>query len=203
MSSLLLIRHGEVQGIDPPIFRGRTELALTPKGARQAEMTRDHLHQHGALDAIYCSPLSRCVLTAGTIAQPFGLKPIQHPGLTDIDYGVWSSRPVEEVAERWPSEAILWKTAPHTIRIPEAESLQEVAARATDALVTISNAHPTGTVSIVTHDSVIRVLLCHLSGLPLSSYWLFNPSPCGVSLVDLGDRSTIHMVNGTQHLLGA
>lgn len=203
MSSLLLIRHGEVQGIHPPMFRGRTELALTSNGIRQAGVTRDYLRQHEELEAIYCSPLGRCVLTADTIAEPFGLQVMQHPGLTDIDYGAWSGRPVEEVAEGWPRETSRWKTAPHTIRIPGAESLQEVAARATDALVTISSAHPEGTVAIVTHDSVIRVLLCHFSGLPLSSYWLFSPSPCGINVVEVGECFTIHMVNGTQHLLDA
>lgn len=203
MTSLLLIRHGEVEGISPPIFRGRTELALTPHGVRQAELTRDHLRQHWDVDAIYCSPLGRCVRTAGMIAQPFALQATTHAGLTDIDYGAWSGHPVLEIQERSPREYGLWKSAPHTVRLPQGESLQEVAARGTDALADILAAHPQGTVAVVTHDSVIRVLLCHFSGLPLSSYWLFEPAPCGVTLVQAGDRFAIRMVNGTQHLMGA
>jgi probable phosphoglycerate mutase len=185
------------------MFRGRTELALTPRGVRQAELTGDHLRQHWDVDAIYCSPLGRCVRTAGMIGQPFALRAATLAGLTDIDYGAWSGLPVAEVQEQSPRQYGLWKSAPHTVRIPQGESLQEVAARSTDALATILAAHPQGTIAVVTHDSVIRVLLCHFSGLPLSSYWLFEPSPCGVNLVQASDRFTIRMVNGTQHLMDA
>lgn len=203
MTSLLLIRHGEVEGINPPIFRGRTELALTPRGVRQAELTRDHLRQHWDVDAIYCSPLGRCVRTAGMIAQPFALQPTTLAGLTDIDYGTWSGRSVTEVQAQSPAAYGLWKSAPHTVHMPQGESLQEVAVRSTDALAAILATHPQGTVAVVTHDSVIRVLLCHVAGLSLASYWLFEPSPCGVSLIQAGDHFTVRMVNGTQHLLDA
>jgi probable phosphoglycerate mutase len=98
----------------------------------------------------------------------------------------------------------LWKTAPHACRIPGGESLQDVAARAIDALTAVLHAHPRGTVAIVTHDSVLRVLLCHVMSLPLSSYWLFDPAPCGISMVTHAEsRFTIHSINETQHLLNA
>lgn len=203
MTTLLLIRHGEVEGIQPPTFRGRLDLALTENGKRQIALTRDHLSRHEKLEAIYCSPLSRCVITANTIGAAFGLAGTTHAGLIDIDYGSWSSLPVSDVEQRWPHEANLWKTAPHRFRIPGGESLQEVAARATDALAEIQHAHPQQTVAVVTHDSVIRVLLCHFAGLPLSSYWLFQPSPCGITTVKAGDTVAIPSVNSAQHLLPA
>lgn len=202
-TTLLLIRHGEVEGIHPPTFRGRQDLALTERGKRQAALTRDYLGGHWGVDKIYSSPLSRCVRTADTIGQAFQLQSVPHPGLTDIDYGGWSGLPVAEVEQRWPREARLWKTAPHRFRIPGGESIQEVAARITDALAMILLAHPQETVALVTHDSAIRVLLCHVAGLPLSSYWLFQPSPCGVSVVRADEGFTIQTINSTHHLLGA
>jgi phosphoserine phosphatase len=202
MTTLLLVRHGEVVGIQPPTFRGRLDLALTDKGVRQTERTRDYLGGHWKLDKIYCSPLSRCVRTANTIGEAFHLQGEPLSGLIDIDYGNWGGLPVAEVAQRWPHESQLWKTGPHRFRIPGGESLQEVAARSTDALAGILEAHPQHTVAVVTHDSVIRVLLCHLAGLPLSSYWLFQPSPCGVSVVHADEGFAIQAVNGTQHLDG-
>lgn len=201
MTTLLLIRHGEVVGIQPPTFRGRLDLALTEHGKHQIELTRDHIGRHWKLDAIYCSPLSRCVQTAGTIGTPFGLAGITHPGLLDIDYGNWGGRTVADVERQWPREAGLWKVAPQRFRIPGGESLQEVAARATDALRTIVGDHAQQTVAVVTHDSVIRVLLCHFAGLPLSSYRLFQPSPCGISVIDVGGAIAIPGINATQHLL--
>jgi phosphoserine phosphatase len=201
MTTLLLIRHGEVEGINPPTFRGRQDLALTENGKRQIELTRDHLGRHATLNAIYCSPLSRCFYTANGIGSAFDIQATTDDGLIDIDYGRWSGQPVTAVEQQWPREAHLWKTAPHRFRIPGGESLQEVMARATDALAAILAAHADQTVAVVTHDSVIRVLLCHFAGQPLSSYWLFQPSPCGISTVHVDERIAIPAINSAQHLL--
>lgn len=201
MTTILLIRHGEVQGITPPRFRGRTNLALTERGVRQAEQTRDAVSDRWVLNAIYCSPLTRCVRTADTIASPFKLDVMPHHGLNDIDYGAWQGKLTTEVAQRWPHELNTWHSAPHIMRLPGGESLHDVLARATDALQTILHANHHGTIALVTHDSVIRLLLCHALGLSPASYWLTSPSPCGISELHFHeDRFTIHSINQTQHL---
>lgn len=200
-TNLILIRHGDVEGIDPPTFRGRIVLQLTPRGVRQAELTRDALREMPVLDAIYCSPLTRCVRTADILSGAFQLSAVPMQGLTDIDYGAWTRLSVEEVSARWPREHAQWKAAPHACSIPGGESLQEVAARAVAALGAVFRAHARGTVAIVTHDSVIRVLLCHVLGLPLSSYWLFEPTVCGMStVIYFDDHFVVHSINETRHL---
>jgi probable phosphoglycerate mutase len=201
MTTILLIRHGEVEGITPPRFRGREDLALTPKGVRQAEQVRDAISGRWVLNAVYCSPLSRCVRTADAIARPFNLDSVPHHGLIDTHYGAWQGLSVAEVAQRWPEELARWHTAPQTMRLPGGETLQEVQARATDALNAILHAHRHGVVAVVAHDSVNRVLLCHALGLPLGAYWTLSQSPCGISEVTFtDDRFTIHSLNETQHL---
>ena len=204
MTTLILIRHGEVDGTGPPTFRGRVVLLLTPKGTRQAELTREALRARHVVEAIYCSPLTRCVRTADIVSEAFQLNAVSLQGLTDVDYGAWTQLPVGEVATRWPREFGRWMGLPHTFCIPGGESLQEVAARAVAALRSIFVAHEEGTVAIVTHDSVLRVLLGHMMGLPLSSYWLLDPAPCAISVVSYTEgRFTIHSINETQHLLNA
>ena len=44
MTTLLLIRRGEVPGISPPTFRGRQELELTDRGRAQAQRTAERVH---------------------------------------------------------------------------------------------------------------------------------------------------------------
>lgn len=200
-TTLIFIRHGDVEGIDPPCFRGRIVLPLTTRGTHQAELTREALHEQSVLDAIHCSPLTRCVRTADILSEAFQFSAVPMQGLTDIDYGAWTRLPVDEVATRWPREYGQWKATPHACSIPGGESLQEVAARAVAALGNILGAHARGTVAIVTHDSVIRVLLCHVLGLPLSSYWLFEPTVCGMStVVHVDGHFTVHCINEAQHL---
>lgn len=201
MTTILLVRHGEVEGITPPRFRGRNDLALTPKGIRQAELTCDAIRAHWVITAVYCSPLTRCVRTADIIAAPFKLETIPHHGLNDIDYGAWQGRAMTEVAQRWPKELVTWQNAPHTLRLPGGEMLQEVLARAADALASILHAHRHGVAVIVAHECVIRLLHGHVMGLSTASYWLTSPSPCGISeIVFREDRFTIQSINETRHL---
>jgi len=201
MTTILLIRHGEVAGITPPRFRGRDDLMLTPRGVRQAELVRDAIAARWVPNAVYCSPLTRCVRTADTIAGAFKLDAQPHHGLNDINYGAWQGLAVVEVAQRWPEELARWHTAPDTMRLPGGETLQDVQARAVDALQAVMHAHRHGIVVVVTHDSVIRILLGHALGLPLGGYWSLSPSPCGISEITFADDCfTIRSINETQHL---
>ena len=201
MTTILLIRHGEVAGINPPRFRGRDDLMLTPHGVRQAELARDSVAAGWVPNAVYCSPLTRCVRTADIIASAFRRDAQSHHGLNDINYGTWQGMAVTEVAQRWPEKLSRWHSAPHTMRPPGGETLQEVQARAVDALQSIVHAHRHGIVVLVTHDSVIRILLGHALGLPLSGYWTLSLSPCGISEASFVDnRFTVRSINQTQHL---
>lgn len=201
MTTIVLIRHGEVPGITPPRFRSRENLMLTPHGVHQAELAREAIAARWVPNAVYCSPLSRCVRSANTIADAFHLDAQSHHGLIDINYGAWQGLTENEVAQRWPEESSRWHVAPHTVRPPGGETLQEVQARAVDALHAIVHAHRHGIVVLVTHDSVIRILLGHALGLPLGGYWALSPSPCGISEIAFADdHFTVRCINETQHL---
>jgi len=103
MTTLLLIRHGEVPGISPPRFRGRQELELTERGRAQARRSAEHVHaEWPEIAAIYCSPRHRTVATAQTIGAPRGLEPKALPELDDIDYGTWQGLSHDEAEQRWP-----------------------------------------------------------------------------------------------------
>ena len=39
MTTIILVRHGHIEGISPARFRGRADLVLTAEGRRQAHAT--------------------------------------------------------------------------------------------------------------------------------------------------------------------
>ena len=101
MTTLLLIRHGEVPGISPPRFRSRQELELTDRGRAQAQRTAERVHaDRPGIAAIYCSPRHRTVATAQAIGAPHGLEPKAMPDLDDMDYGTWQSLSHDEAQQR-------------------------------------------------------------------------------------------------------
>ncbi len=203
MTKIILVRHGHVQGIDPVRFRGRLELPLTALGKRQADATAKRIQACWIPAAIYTSPMQRSVATAQTIAAPFGLpvQPVER--LNDIDYGDWQGLAVEEARSRWPDEIESWFRTPHQTHVPGGEALLAVMSRTSAVLRETHLNHPDEVVVIVGHESVNRVMLLHMLGLPLSAYWRLAQEPCAINELDFArDEWTVGSINETWHLHG-
>ena len=73
----------------------------------------------------------------------------------------------DEVKAEAPEAFRMWHAAPHLVRFPGGESLQDLVARTSDALRTMLARHAGQTVVMVGHDSVNRALLLQLLDQPL------------------------------------
>lgn len=199
---VVLIRHGHVEGINPPRFRGQTDLPLTNRGVRQAEMTRDLLAYLPHPAAAYASPLSRCMTTAAIVVQPLSLTVAPLPSFLDINYGDWQGRSYQEVEQADPEGLARWFDAPHLAVIPGGETLLQLAARVAETMHNIVARHRGETVLLVGHDSVNRVLLLLALDLPLSRLWHLRQDPCAINLVTHhdGDGWRVLSVNEASHL---
>ena len=62
---------------------------------------------------------------------------------------------------------VIWHVAPHLMRFPNGESLQDLLARTSDALRSVIARHPADPVVLVGHDSVNRALLLQLLDVPV------------------------------------
>src|SRR5262249_16086696 len=109
MTTLLLIRHGEVPGISPPRFTGRQELELTERCRAPAQRSAERVQaDRPEIAAIYRSPRHRTVATAQAIGAPHGLETKVAPDLDDMDYGTWQGLSHDEAKDRWPEQWALW-----------------------------------------------------------------------------------------------
>jgi phosphoserine phosphatase len=193
---IVLVRHGHVEGIEPERFRGRTDLELTAKGVEQAEAAGKRVAAMWRPVIIYTSPLRRCIVTGAAIARSTGVSAKTLESLTDINYGSWQWKTPDEVAARWPYLLEQWRTRPDLVRFPAGDSLQDVAVRTADALRHVRENHINQTVVLVTHDSVIRVLLLQMLQLPLSAYRRFAIDPGSISeITQTGEAVTLQRLN--------
>jgi probable phosphoglycerate mutase len=202
MTRILLTRHGHVDGISPARFRGKAELALTAHGLAQADALAARIARHWKPVAVYTSPLQRCIATGAKIAEACAVPAAVDRGMGDIDYGQWQMRTHEEIGREQPAAWHLWQHAPHLVRFPGGESLQDVVARTSDALRLVLARHPDDTVVLVGHDSVNRTLLLQLIDQPLSAYWRLAQDPCTLNEIEVragGDVRVIR-INDTSHL---
>jgi phosphoserine phosphatase len=201
--TLILVRHGHVEGIEPARFRGRLDLPLTERGKSQAVATAAYITSKWRVAAVYASPLSRCMETGHLIAAEQGLQVQACNHLLDLDYGPWQGRIRAEIKKEEPVLYEAWMQRPDLTVITGAETLQDAQARVIRGLAGFRQDHPKQTVVAVGHDSTNRVLLTLLLELPLSHYWHLQQDPCAISLIRF-ERSGPRIVemNSTAHLDG-
>jgi broad specificity phosphatase PhoE len=123
--------------------------------------------------------------------------------LNDIDYGAWQFKTFTDAKAEDPALFAAWFATPQLVRFPNGESLQDLGARAANALRLVLARHPADTVVVVSHDSFNRVLLMECLDVPVSAYWHLAQSPCCINEIDISDRKTrIGRLNETGHLDG-
>jgi len=200
LSRIILLRHGQTEWNRVERFRGRADLALDEVGLAQAEAAASYIAGWGAV-ALYSSPLRRAMMTAQALARRLTLPITPLEGLIDIDYGLWQGLSPEEAAERDPERYRQWLEAPHRMRFPQGESLDEVRSRALAALDEVL-AHPHDqTAVMVSHKVVCKVLLCAVLGLDNSHFWQVEQDVCALNLIEARDRvPAVALLNDTCHL---
>ncbi|WP_454887892.1 histidine phosphatase family protein [Sphingomonas oryzagri] len=201
---LLLCRHGHVEGISPPRFRGRREEPLTELGERQAHALGERVASEWKPAIIYTSPMGRSVETGAAIASATGAPTEISDSFTDFNYGFWSWMELSAVEKEDPAAFHRWFAAPHLVRIPGGDSLQDMVARTADGLRHLVETHGDDTVVVVAHDSANRALLLQLLDMPLSAYWRIRQDPACLNEIDILPGSVqVVRVNETAHLAGS
>ena len=206
-----------------PRFRGIIDLPLASQGVEQARATARRLADL-PLAAIYCSPLQRAVHTAQIIASPHDLSVQILPGLGSMDYGAWAGRTNSEVAQEWPDLFRQWRRDPSGVKIPSGESTADLRARAVDAFEQILARHGLRAeqqalgqqdpsrrndvvrpshIALVSHQVVIKTLVCALAGLPGEAYWRLRQDLCNLTQFDYDPDTgalVLSRLNDTCHL---
>jgi broad specificity phosphatase PhoE len=179
MTEIILVRHGETEWNLKEIFRGRIDIELNETGIKQAELLAEYLSDI-RIDAIYSSPLRRALKTAEMVASYHKLDVEIAPGLIDFNYGKWQGLSHQEVKDKYKELYAEWISHPHRVKIPDGESLDDVRQRAVD-VVTEVIAKYEGTVALVSHRVVNKVLICALLGLDNSHFWNIRLDTCGIT----------------------
>jgi broad specificity phosphatase PhoE len=201
VTRIILVRHGQTAWNRIERFRGRVDVPLNQTGIAQAEATARRLARQPKPAAVYSSPLSRAAVTAAKIAEPHGLTVQTHDGLIDIDYGQWQGRTPQQVAERWPEELDHWYNAPQTVRIPSGETLHVVRNRGMTTVRELAGKHPDGTIVLVAHTVMNRLILLGVLGLGNDRFWRLGQEPCAINRFSVQDGEfTLLGLNDTGHL---
>ncbi len=201
MARVILVRHGQTEWNRAERFRGLVDIDLNETGAWQAERLGEAIAAGYQVSAVFSSPLVRAMRTAEAIARAVGVSVTSYPALVDFSYGVWEGKTPEEVEAAYPDVYRLWLTQPQRVKIPGGESLRNLRLRVSNALLRIVRDHPEGTVVLVSHRAVCKVLACYLLGLPNSQLWKLELDNGSYSIFEEWDVGWVtRLLNETCHL---
>ena len=179
MLAIILARHGETDWNVEEIFRGRIDVELNETGVKQAELLASYLRDL-RLTAIYSSPLKRALKTAELIASYHHLNIVVTDDLIDFDYGEWQGLSHQVVKDKHKELYAKWLKKPHQVTMPAGESLDDVRRRAVGLVDKVIARHE-GTVALVSHRVVNKILICALLGLDNSHFWNIRLDTCGIT----------------------
>jgi len=190
MLNVYLLRHGETQyNADGNRYCGKTDIALTEKGIRQANAVCKQL-AGVKFDAVYSSPLTRARRTAEIASG--GQQVITDERLIEASFGRWEGKTKEEFIPEDPQLWDDWMNDPANTRAGgEGETAQEIVDRADDFYRWALQKHKDQTILVVGHNGLNRFYLAYKLGMPLSNYRRIVQENSSVTFFQLDDDAVI------------
>ena len=160
MTRILLARHAETAA--PDRFHGaESDIGLSDRGREQAEQLGRRLAELKP-SALYCSAMRRAMDTASPIGRACGLEPVVIPTIHERRIGPLSGASREDGWATYADSKMRWIAGELEATHPGGESYADIRRRVVPVLLEIGANHPGGTVVVVAHGVVIRVLLTSL-----------------------------------------
>jgi broad specificity phosphatase PhoE len=157
-TTFYFVRHGESEANAAHRFSGRMDSPLTEHGRRQAAAVADVL-EGIPFDRIIATPLARSLGTALAIARRRKMPVDVERDLIEIDVGDRTGKTFDETRglPGWRDDGfVAW---------PGGETLEQVLERALRAMRRIARETPGGTILVIGHGGVTRILLSHYLGI--------------------------------------
>jgi broad specificity phosphatase PhoE len=169
---VVLVRHGETEWSRAGKHTGRTDVALTEEGRRQAHAVGADL-QTRRFAAVWTSPLSRAAESCRLAG--FGDVAVSREELMEWDYGEYEGRTTPEIRSERPGWT-LWADG-----VPGGETVGQVAERVDRVLAEADSVG--GDTLIFAHGHVLRVLAARWLGLDPAEGRLFALDPATLSVL--------------------
>lgn len=195
-TNLYLIRHGETEWSRDDRFTGVSDIPLTDIGREQANTLSLRLAQSiDSIGGIYSSPKIRSFETAQIIASPRQLSVETMPELTELDYGEWEGLARHTIISEYAHEYRMWSNDPIEASPPSGETGISLLQRAVPTIEQLVEKHEGENIVVVAHNSVNRLLICALLGIPTKSYRVaIKQEPACLNLLRFNPGNSVTLV---------
>jgi len=180
-----MVRHGETIWHEENRYAGLSDIALTAKGASQADQLA-HWALTAGITAVWTSTLSRARATALPVAKALALPLHTDERLIELDFGQGEGLTSTEMSQNIPEAYAAFRVDPVLNFLPGGENPAHAAERAAATLYAIAkSADADGCSLVVAHSTLFRLALCKMLGIPLSQYRTVFPRFDNCSLTEI------------------
>jgi len=183
MLQVYLVRHGETEWNAARRIQGQSDSPLTEKGIFHAQQVAERVRNEGITHVI-ASDLGRTKHTAEIIADACGCQVVTEPRLRELHMGVLEARNIDSLTaeeEVWRKQMV--DGTPRG-RIPEGETMSELAARMREALNNCLSLPAGSKPLLVSHGIALGCLISTILGLPAYAERRLRLRNCSISRVD-------------------
>ncbi|MBL1407324.1 histidine phosphatase family protein [Sphingobacterium faecale] len=201
--SFYFIRHGQTDLNLKGIVQGRgVDSPLNANGLQQAEAFYD-AYKGVDFDKIYTSTLLRTHQTV----EPFSAKNIsveQLEGLDEISWGVYEGQEQNEtIMSGFEALVQAWRNDELDVRVEKGESPNELVVRQRRAIDYMLTKTDEKKILVCMHGRALRIMLCHLTNVPVRQMDDFPHTNTALYIVDYEDGVfSISDYYNTEHLKG-
>lgn len=166
---LLIARHGETDYNLKGLLQGRgIDAPLNKRGHMQAKMLGNYLGNYNA-DGLIASSLQRTWQTANPYQQQIKLDLIKKDNLDEMDFGEFEGLGFRDISAQLDDIQKAWKRGEVNRTIPGGESPKDVFERANGDVQSLLKQYKKGTLVMVLHGRLIRILLSEWLGYGLQN----------------------------------
>jgi probable phosphoglycerate mutase len=161
--TIFLSRHGRTEWSVQKRYAGVSDIPLDAVGQGQARLLASWA-RGAKLDGVVSSPLLRARETATGAARAAELQLRTDPRLRELDFGVAEGL---RRAEMDPDVVRRFEADPVADFLPGGEDPVRAVERVTECLRELGSS---GRTLVVAHNTILRLALCGLLGIPLADY---------------------------------
>lgn len=158
-----LLRHGDVEG--GRRYRGHQDDPLSELGWQQL---RDNTKHKQDWHQIISSPLKRCAEFAGELANKHQLPLKIEQDFKEISFGLWEGKSAEELLVDDEIKIKKYWSDPVNVTPPQGEDLLSFEKKIILAWNKMLNQYAGQHILLLSHAGVMRIILCHILGMPLT-----------------------------------
>ncbi|QQS38744.1 histidine phosphatase family protein [Candidatus Woesebacteria bacterium] len=201
MAKILVARHAESIANTKGIYQGQTyNTGLSPLGKKQAKALAESLTRD--IDQIISSPLKRTMETARIVSQKIGVEVVYEHAIIETNHGEWEGKNIKWIKNNYPEVFDLWQNMPSKAVFPFGEKFVETAGRVRNYIM---GKTWQGNSLLITHDNIVRVMVCMAEKRPIDDLWKFKLDPAAVTefdIVGVNGSKELKLVklNDTEHL---